>query len=155
VIRWYRSLPPHKRLVFRALLGLLSFHVAMNVLYFLFPVWSLNWAEWNMLVVSADTSIGAIYYSVKAYYMFNKAAYEAKTATERRLGGDALARLSEIAARVDEKISSMPPEQRERLLRMLDRGVDLLLGYLDKLSERDSRAGVRRRIRTEPVKEKD
>jgi hypothetical protein len=107
------------------------------------------------IVMSGWTSLGSLAladYLAVEYFKAQLALRRTKKEVETRLGSDGIDRLVNILAKAEARFNAFAPEQRARMLDMLEKGVDLALDYLDDLSRGRSPRRRPRRIVIETAK---
>lgn len=120
-----------QQLVCQAIGGIVAFMVAMNLIYFFVPGWSLTLAEWNMLAISSITSFFGVYYALYLVWKYHRVVDDAKQEIDRKLR-DRYGVLFDLLRRLDEKFEALPPERKERILR---RGEEMVDRLLERMSE--------------------
>jgi hypothetical protein len=86
------------------------------------------------IVMSGWTSLGSLVladYLAVQYFRAQLALRRTRDEVETRLGSDGVDRLVGILARVEERFNSFSPEQRRKMMDMLEKGVNLAMDYLE------------------------
>ena len=108
----------------------------MNILYLAFPMWSLTLYEWNLLVISADTSFLALYYAIYAIWHYDAMIDKAKEEVKARVGLGMIGRLGDVLEKANRRFMDLKPKQRENLIRLLERGMDYGFAKAEEISTR-------------------
>lgn len=138
ILSWYLRLLPGDRLVVKTVALLMGGELFFTALYLVVP------PEWQAMVLfqgvlwSETTSIGALYYALKVAREY----YNAEARLKMRLG-DAkelvgtsfVDSLVAVGKKLENKYRSLTPEQKEKLAKLLDRGVDFGFDRLAGLIE--------------------
>lgn len=144
---WYRQLKGRQRLVVQAIAFITSGQILMNILFVLYPRWTLTLLEWNMLTFSSVTSIAAVYYAVYTYWhselLIETAVKTARKEIYDRLGVPFVKNLMEFGEKVDKRWSELSPEQRARILNKTDMIVDRVFNQLGEERPKPERKKVK------------
>lgn len=143
VFSWYGQLRPRHRLVIQAITAVVGLQAIMNVLYVLLPIWSLTIYEWNMLVISSDTSFLALYYALYAIWTYDVVVDTAREEILERLGVPFVKSLMELGRKVDKRWSQLTPEQQASILKKTDIIADKLFSSLSKEIPKPERKKVK------------
>ena len=125
-----------QRIALQAVLAVIALQIIMNVLYLTFPVWALTLYEWNLLVISADTSFLALYYAIYAIWHYDAMIDRAKEEVKARVGSGVMGKLGNVLEKADRRFMELNPKQREKLIRLLDRGIDYGFAKLEEIGTR-------------------
>ena len=125
-----------QRIALQAVVAVVTLQILMNLLYLFFPVWALSFYEWNLLVISADTSFLALYYAVYAIWRYDAVIDAAKEEIDRRLGRTFIGELAKVVERAERRYEELNPKQREKLIRLLGRGIDYGFAKLEEIHTR-------------------
>jgi len=131
----YRQLHRKKRLVIQAATVITVFQIIANVLYFTYPTWTLTWLEWNGISFSMITSIAAVYYALFGYWRYYDLLDMARDEIYDRLGVPFIKNLADFGKRVDDRFAKLTPEQRTRVLSLIDKIVDRGFDRIGELAE--------------------
>lgn len=142
-LSWYRQLKRRQRVVLQAATAVTALQIVMNVIYFAFPIWTLSTAEWNMLVISSNTSFLALYYALYAFWHYEVAIDTAKDEIYSRLGVPFIKNLAEFGKKVDKRWSELTPEQRASILNKTDMIVDKVFNKLGEEKPKPERKKVK------------
>jgi len=143
LLSWYRQLKRRQRLVAQAIIAVVGLQVVMNVLHFALPIWSLNVYEWNMLVISSDTSFLALYYALYAIWTYDVVINTAREEIYSRLGVPFIKSLVEFGRKVDKRWAELTPEQQASILNRTDKIIDRVFSSLSKEIPKPERKKVR------------
>ncbi|MBA7669731.1 hypothetical protein ES703_77864 [subsurface metagenome] len=132
----YRQLHRKKQMVVQALAFIASGMIVMNILFVApFCSWSLTLVEWNMLVFSSTTSVAAVYFVLLGSWRYYDWIDLAKEEIHERLGIPFIRNLADFGKRLDERFVKLTPEQRERVLNLIDKIVDRGFDRISELAE--------------------
>lgn len=132
----YRQLHRKKQMVVQALAFIASGMIIMNILFVVpFCAWSLTWVEWNMLVFSSVTSVAAVYFVLLGSWRYYDWIDLAKEEIHERLGIPFIRNLADFGKRLDERFAKLTPEQRTRVLSLIDKTVDRGFEKISELAE--------------------
>lgn len=128
----YRQLHRKKQMVVQAVIFILTGQTLMNILFAAFPFWTLTLVEWNMLVFSSVTSVAAVYFALYGYWRYYAWTDAAKDEIYDRLGIPFIRNIAKLGKRIDERFSKLTPEQRTRVLNVID---NFLYRSFDKIND--------------------
>ena len=143
LLSWYRQLKRRQRLVLQAITAVIGLQITMNIIYIVFPIWSLTIYEWNMLVISSDTSFLALYYALYAIWTYDTVIDTAREEVYTRLGVPFIQNLAEFGKKLDKRWSELTPEQKASILNRTDIIVDKIFSSLGKETPKPKRKKVR------------
>jgi hypothetical protein len=123
-----------KRVVYQAVGAAVGLQVLMNVLYLLIP-FTLTVVEFNLVVLSADTSFLALYYGIRAYVYAASATERVVGSAKELMGTSFVESLIAVGRKLEAKYRGLTPEQKERLAKLLDRAADFGFDRLIDLVE--------------------
>lgn len=131
---FYQRLMPGDRIVVKTLIMLCGGCLFLTWLYLVVPPALQGMVILQGIIWSMTTSIGALYYALKiARELYNKEAM-LKKAVGEKLGSNVVQRIGDLAIKVDNQLSKLSPEQRDKLMNLAERGVDFMLGSLEDIS---------------------
>jgi hypothetical protein len=143
IFSWYKQLKRRQRLVLQAITAVVGLQAIMNVFYIMLPIWSLTIYEWNMLVISSDTSFLALYYALYAIWTYDVVINTAREEIYSRLGIPFIQSLVEFGKKIDNRWSQLTPEQQTSILKKTDMIADRLFSSLGKETPRPERKKVK------------
>jgi hypothetical protein len=134
-------------MVIQAVMFVTGGQIFMNVIFVLYPRWTLTLLEWNMLVFSSVTSVAAVYYALFAYW-HSEVLVETTVETSKReiydrLGVPFIKSLIEFGRKVDNRWSQLTPEQQTSILNKADVIVDRVFSSLGRKVPKPERKKVR------------
>jgi len=142
-LSWYRGLRRRQRLVLQAMVAVIGLQAIMNLIYLTLPIWSLTIYEWNMLVISSDTSFLALYYALYAIWTYDVVIDTARGEILDRLGVPFIKSLVEFGKKVDKRWSQLTPKQQASILNKTEVIIDKVFDSLGKERPKPERKKVK------------
>ena len=131
-----------RQIVISTVVGLSVATVVSVIIYTLLPSNLQNILIFALIVISAWTSFGGIYWSLYTVYNFYREIERTKREMEARLGSNMVRRLGELAVKVYKHLSDLTPEQREKLIGLIESGIEFAFLNLKRLTKKPPRVVI-------------